>query len=111
MAAEMERANNEIATLKAQLRQMQRPVAAPQLALGVVVDQPHIRLNTTVLFIRKLQENKVAFEAVCRTQNKYFLHEQCVIGGMEARDYLVGDVFLIGEEEQNGSILVWASFK
>ena len=84
-----------------------------QEATGVSVrlDYDEIREQDEVLFLRKAASGKVAFEAVCKCPAKYYLHSTAIAPGMETRDYLIGQVFLLEDEGEGGVVMVYASFK
>ena len=69
------------------------------------VDLETISDQDTVLFIRRVTaEGQVVFEAVCATRG-YYLHQNCVDADSAKQDFLVGQVFLVEEEER----VVWAT--
>eukprot|EP00656_Telonema_subtile_P001844 TRINITY_DN107_c0_g1_i1.p1 TRINITY_DN107_c0_g1~~TRINITY_DN107_c0_g1_i1.p1 ORF type:complete len:580 (-),score=150.61 TRINITY_DN107_c0_g1_i1:281-2020(-) len=64
-----------------------------------------------VLFIRKAgEESQVAFEAACASPGKYYLHKDCIMDGMESREFLVGTVFM-QEPCEGSSVMLFATLR
>lgn len=79
---------------------------------NVVVDSDEIVEGDRVVFIRKTgADSQVAFEAVCQSHpGKYYLHKDCVVGGMESNDYMVGTVFM-REPSDSDCVMLFATLQ
>merc|ERR1711959_583068 len=78
---------------------------------NIVVDAEEIVEGDRVLFIKKSgMDSQVAFEALCGRPGKYYLHKDCIMGGSEANDHMVGTVFM-QEPSDNDCVMLFATLQ
>jgi len=76
---------------------------------GLDVDRTTLNPGDRVLFLKRSGDaGQVAFSAVCVGPQAYFLHKECLSGGLESRDYLVGTILALDESQDENTTMVFA---